>query len=184
VIGDLALAADHPSNRRLIAHHEAGHCVAMLAVGAAIGRASLEPSAVTYAVRRTWSGRFDSGAERMAAARFIKIALSGPIAEACFAGRRADAEACRTDITDARRLALGIGGGSRPAARAFLLAVYAEASELIPSRWTDVEHVAELLLEHGAMSGAEIEEAVRALDCRPDSRLTGGLQAVTEMDYR
>jgi hypothetical protein len=58
-----------------IAFHEAEQVVAMPTLGSAIGRASLRPPKVTYAVSRTWPGRFDTDLERAAGRRFALVAL-------------------------------------------------------------------------------------------------------------
>lgn len=131
------------THRERIAYHEAGHAVMALVDGLGLKSATIEmPEPI---VRLDWWRRDVFAPTSHQYARFF---IGGFCAELHFAPKGQELFSSSHDFANARE---SLGEKNH---WIFLLT---EVNEVIGSQWPLVERIATALLEHGTLSGSEIE---------------------------
>lgn len=149
------------------AYHEAGHAVMLLMLGRSVTRATIRPEGDFLGqvrrrppkVDREWHGV--DWATRRWAETTIMFALAGPEAEERLTGRRDDAGAAQDDETVVE-IAEGIEGGDETK-DAYLTWLRLKVRDYVNSQlfWSQVEAVADALLERETLTGAEVRRVAR-----------------------
>jgi hypothetical protein len=131
------------------AYHEAGHCVAALAFGIPIIRVTIK-NETPHLLRGHYRAQHDAGLECMAT-----LCLSGPAAEEYFCGS-IEVGADRIDVEMVRRC---LARRFEPLRISAEIARLRNAAErLVRTHWAQhrIEMIADALVRHGTLTGADI----------------------------
>jgi len=140
------------SPRAALAHHEAGHAVAVLALGGWLERVTIAPVG-DLGGHVAWSPRGPQG--HLDA---LVVALAGPAATARYLRRPCDLEAHRHDLRAVKRVLLAHHGHA-PARRVdspLYRRALNRAWRIVNSRWPAIAGVAALLLDRETVAHDEV----------------------------
>jgi hypothetical protein len=134
-----------PCLKRLILYHEAGHCIAALALGIEVYRATI-----------TWGDEIEGSLSHQTALGYEDgvITAAGPVAERIWRGRGATwGASALDDLAHLRRLAKDL----RVPLPAFRKAVWQSAEALLRRYWNALVSIAEALNDNDELNGVEIQ---------------------------
>lgn len=145
-------AADQPKHEdRATAFHEAGHAIVALSLGRSVEkltivRNSLRLGSVQFGSRR--AGKRQDDFEKQAL-----ILLAGVVSEAKVTGRY-NWPGAQQDLYQVQSL-IATRGGSEKSAERLQKRLFEKVGHLLedPALWSAVEKLAEMLLDHGSVSG-------------------------------
>jgi ATP-dependent Zn protease len=146
--------ATTPSNRKIAAHHEAGHAVVALAFHLTVRSVSIRPRA---AIR----GRvITHGLPNEPADVLLFITLAGPFAHRRFAPR---SNWLTGDFATVHRMIFGKRSKITATNKEKYLAdIVDKAEQIVDYFWTDIKVAAKALFKHETLTGDEISAVIRA----------------------
>jgi hypothetical protein len=147
----------HVHDDELLAHHEAGHAVAALALGIGVVCVSINGTrdhAACTRINPADAATCDANAGSIARHTMMKIA--GPAAEAMYTGCAPDGGEWSTDITTAGMLCAGMSSQE-------LQALVDAAFDMVDAYWDDIVRVADALMTKRALSGSDVRDVIGKL---------------------
>jgi ATP-dependent Zn protease len=146
-----------------IAYHEAGHAVVAHRLGVEVEHVTIVPDHTCHghcAHADLFCAR-GHGSDRANLERAIQICLAGPLAQAWLLRRYFDRRrGGRQDYDCASGLARYLAGSAGE--REFLRYQERRTQALVDHLWSDIERVAQALLERDHLSGTEVKDIIEA----------------------
>jgi ATP-dependent Zn protease len=157
--------------RRCVAVHEAGHAVLAVLLGVPITSVTIRPNAASGSLGDTkhslaWlqtilqaSEEGDSGEELVVAVRGIIVGLAGRLAEECIIGQSGPEAQYSHDEDGITELVSRVCGDHEEG-DAFCKWLTVRARNMVVARRTDIERVADRLLDQETMSGEALDAVI------------------------